>query len=102
MRNSWVTRTENHTAGVESSGHPFWINSPASVVAGLTPNSAVAGTPGQPITIFGANFVPTSVVLLDGTRIDHGFISPHELKAFIPAEALVYPRTAVIMVVTPP
>ncbi|TMI95192.1 MAG: hypothetical protein E6H01_14530 [Bacillati bacterium ANGP1] len=54
---------------------------PAPTTTGLTPASAVAGSPGFTLTVNGSGFVPASVVQWNGTDRPTTFVSATELTA---------------------
>ena len=73
-------------AGGSSGTIPFTITAaanPAPRLSGLTPSSAIAGTPGFTLTVTGSNFVNGSVVRWNGSPRSTAFVSSTELSAII-------------------
>lgn len=73
-------------AGGSSGTIPFTVTAaanPAPVLSGLTPSSAIAGTPGFTLTVTGSNFVNGSVVRWNGSPRSTTFVSSTELSAVI-------------------
>lgn len=60
----------------------------APVVTSVTPDKATVGSVGPSIVVAGDNFVPRSIVQLDGTPLATNFVSATELRATIPTSKL--------------
>ncbi|MBX3187998.1 MAG: hypothetical protein KF819_13325 [Labilithrix sp.] len=60
----------------------------APEVTGVTPNRAFVGSVGPSIVVAGNNFVPRSIVQLDGAPLATSFVSGTELRATIPSSKL--------------
>ncbi len=60
----------------------------APVVTAVDPKSATVGSVGPSITVAGENFVPRSIVQLDGAPLATTFVSATELRATIPSNKL--------------
>jgi hypothetical protein len=60
----------------------------APVVTSVTPDRATVGSVGPSIIVAGDNFVPRSIVQLDGTPLATSFVSATELRATIPTSKL--------------
>jgi hypothetical protein len=60
----------------------------APVVTSVTPDKATVGSVGPSIVVAGDNFVPRSIVQLDGTPLATNFVSGTELRATIPTGKL--------------
>jgi hypothetical protein len=60
----------------------------APVVTSVTPDRATVGSVGPSIVVAGDNFVPRSIVQLDGTPLATNFVSGTELRATIPTGKL--------------
>lgn len=58
------------------------------VLDGVTPNKATVGSVGPSITLSGENFVPRTIVQLDGAPLATTFVSSTELRATIPSTKL--------------
>jgi len=58
------------------------------VVDAVTPNKATVGSVGPSITLSGENFVPRTIVQLDGSPLATTFVSSTELRATIPSNKL--------------
>ncbi len=74
----------------------------APEVDGVTPNKAAVGSVGPSIVVTGNNFVPRSIVQLDGAPLATTFISVTELRATIPSGKLASVGTLRISVGTAP
>lgn len=61
----------------------------APVVTSVTPASATVGSVGPSITVGGDNFVPRSIVQLDGAPLATTFVNATELRATIPTSKLL-------------
>jgi hypothetical protein len=73
---------------------------PISTVTNLTPNSATAGS-GFTLTVSGAGFMASSVVLFNGVRVDTAFVSPSQLTATVPSNLVANAGTASVAVLNP-
>lgn len=58
------------------------------VVEGVSPNRATVGSVGPSVIVSGANFVPRSIVQLDGAPLATTFVNDGELRATIPTSKL--------------
>ena len=68
-------------------------------VAGqLAPATAAAGTPGVVLTMNGAGFVPSSVVMWNDTPLATTFLSATSLQALVPESDLLAPGSAAVTV----
>jgi len=74
----------------------------APEVDAVTPNTATVGSVGPSIVVTGNNFVPRSIVQLDGAPLATTFISGTELRATIPSGKLASVGTLRISVGTAP
>ncbi len=74
----------------------------APEVDAVAPSSATVGSVGPSIIVTGNNFVPRSIVQLDGAPLATTFISVTELRATIPSGKLTSVRTLRISVGTAP
>lgn len=61
----------------------------APVVTSVDPATATVGSVGPSITVSGDNFVPRSIVQLDGAPLATTFVSATELRATVPTSKLV-------------
>ena len=61
---------------------------PDPTVTGLAPSSAIVGSPGLTLTVNGANYTISSVVLWGGTPLATIFVSPNQLTAAIGASQI--------------
>jgi hypothetical protein len=67
-------------------------NNPVPTITTITPNSALRGSGGFNMTVNGTNFVPSSVVRLNGTIVGTTtFVSSTQLTAAIPAGSVSGP-----------
>lgn len=60
----------------------------APVVTSVTPDKATVGSIGPSVVVAGDNFVPRSIVQLDGSPLATNFVSGTELRATIPTAKL--------------
>ena len=60
----------------------------APEVTSVTPDKATVGSVGPSIVVAGTNFVPRSIVQLDGAPLATSFVSGTELRATIPTSKL--------------
>lgn len=74
----------------------------APVVTSVTPNKGLVGGVGPSIVVAGDNFVPRSIVQLDGAPLATSFVSGTELRATIPTSKLGAVGTLRISVGTSP
>lgn len=74
----------------------------APVVSSVDPASATVGSVGPSITVTGNNFVPRSIVQLDGAPLATSFVSETELRATIPTNKLTVVGALRISVGTSP
>jgi hypothetical protein len=74
---------------------------PSPIIAGLTPNSLVAGSAESSITVNGSQFVSGSEVHWNGQPRPTRFVDDHALTVRIPATDLLKTGIAKITVVTP-
>jgi hypothetical protein len=87
--------------GGTSSARMFTISNPAPMLSSISPNSVVQGSPGFTLTVVGANFVPGSVVQLNGSNRMTTFIGTNQLRAAIPASDVSTAGSPLVRVVTP-
>ena len=74
---------------------------PAPTITGLTPNTAVAGSPNLSLTVTGTGYVSGSVVYFNGVALATTFGSATSLTATIPASALTTAGAYNVTVVNP-
>lgn len=74
----------------------------APEVVSVTPNKAAVGSVGPSIVVGGNNFVPRSIVQLDGQPLATSFVSGTELRATIPSTKLTAVATLNLSVGTSP
>lgn len=72
------------------------------IVSSVSPNKATVGSVGPSIIVSGDNFVPRSIVQLDGAPLATTFVSSTELRATIPTGKLASVGTLRISVGTSP
>jgi hypothetical protein len=75
---------------------------PVPHVDSVTPNKAALGSVGPSIIVAGNNFVPRSIVQLDGAPLATSFVSGTELRATIPSSKLTTVGTLRVSVGTAP
>lgn len=73
----------------------------APSLTGVTPGYVYNGAADTTVTLGGADFDPTSVVLLNGTALTTTYVSSSQLQAVIPAADLTSPVTDSLTVKTP-
>ncbi len=91
--------------GGTSNAVNFQINPaarPLPRISQLSPNSALAGSPGITLTVTGTNFVSDSVVRWNGQARTTTFVNSTQLTADIPAADLATVGNALVTVFTPP
>ena len=66
---------------------------PLPILTSMNPDHATAGTAGPPLVVFGAGFVETSVVQVDGAPLPTEFVSDKDMDAFFKRHG-VKPRGA--------
>lgn len=77
--------TVSTPGGGTSGSLAFTVNNPVPGLSALSPASVVAGGSGFTLTVSGSNFVPGSVVQVNGTNRSTTFVSATQLTATIPA-----------------
>jgi len=84
----------------DATSKPAWFTvTPATpVIASLSPPSAQAGGPGFDLTLNGAWFVESSVVLWDSTALVTTMLSAGQLRAAVPASAIAEPAAVHVTV----
>jgi hypothetical protein len=91
--------------GGESNAAIFTINTPptqAPAITSISPSTVSAGGAAFVLTVNGSNFVPASVVQLNGTNRPTTFVNTGQLTAQISADDIAGAGTASIRVFTPP
>ena len=73
----------------------------APSISSLTPTTGLAGSTSLQLTVTGANFVPSSVVLVDGVSVLTTYVSATTLQASVTAAALATGHTANVTVHNP-
>lgn len=99
-----ITVTNPAPGGGNSNGLTLNISSisnPVPVLANINPNLVIAGDTEFVLTVIGSNFVPGAAITFNGIPRQTTFLSPSELTALIPAEAIANPGTANVTVVNP-
>jgi hypothetical protein len=95
----------NPTPGGGSSGSAeFTINptsNPAPQLQASDPSSVDAGSSDIIFTVYGSNFIPTSVIQWNGVALTTSYLSDSYLVAQVPASNLANPGVAEVVVVTP-
>ncbi|HSB08517.1 MAG TPA: lamin tail domain-containing protein [Blastocatellia bacterium] len=77
--------------GKLSNEDSFEVISPLAVLTSLAPTIAIAGSPGFPLSIRGANFKNTAVARFDQTDLATTFVSATQLSAQVPASLISGP-----------
>jgi 6-phosphogluconolactonase (cycloisomerase 2 family) len=99
-----VTVTNPAPGGGTSNTVQFAINAPNPVptITSISPPSAVAGSAtGFVLTVYGTNFVATSVINFGATTLTTTFDTYYELTAAIPAAAIASAGTIAVTVTNP-
>ena len=98
-----ITVTTPAPGGGTSSALPFSITSgnPVPTLAGLNPNTGVAGGPNFTITVTGSNFINTSVVRWNGDTRQTTFVSATQLTVVIGAADITTAGTRSVTVQNP-
>jgi hypothetical protein len=76
------------------------VVNPIPVVSSLSPASATAGGSALSLSVHGAGFVPTSIVIWGGTPLPTQYVSATQLTASVPASELATAGTAAVTVQT--
>jgi len=74
---------------------------PVPVLTNMTPTSALAGSGGFTLTVYGSNFVPGAAVRWNGANRTTSFVSSTQLAAAIPASDIAVAGTAQVTVFNP-
>ena len=99
-----VSVTNPTPGGGNSGAAEFTINSTSNPVPQLqasNPNSVDAGSADMIFTVYGSNFIPTSVIQWNGVALTTSYLSNSYLEAQIPAANLANPSVAEVVVVNP-
>lgn len=94
--------TTSSSSGESSSGRTNDAYAEAPVLQQIEPSSAFVGTAGPTVVVRGKNFVPRTIVQLDGAALETSFIDTTELRATLPTERLAVPGVLVLTVGTSP
>ncbi|PYU21136.1 MAG: hypothetical protein DMG32_21320 [Acidobacteria bacterium] len=84
----WLSITVATPGGGMSAPLTFTVNNPVPSLSSISPSSVSAGSPGFTLTLTGSNFVPNSVVQVNGASRATTFVSATQLTASIPASDL--------------
>ncbi|HTD23008.1 MAG TPA: IPT/TIG domain-containing protein [Terriglobales bacterium] len=79
----------------------FAVNNPQPTISGISPDSVTAGSSGFTLTISGTNFIPESVVQVNGSSRNTTFVSSTQLSATIPAGDVASAGDLSVSVVNP-
>jgi hypothetical protein len=77
-------------------------NNPVPTITSISPNSAMEGGPAFTLTVYGTNFISSSVVRWNGSDRTTTFISGTEVRASISANDIASPGSASVTVYNPP
>ncbi len=94
--------TEPEPDGVGRSAPPSADEAAAPELHAITPSRATVGSVGPSIVVTGDDFVPRSVVQVDGAPLATTFVSATELRATLPSSKLATTGTLRISVGTAP
>ncbi|HWZ45216.1 MAG TPA: IPT/TIG domain-containing protein [Candidatus Saccharimonadales bacterium] len=79
----------------------FAVNNPLPTLSGLAPDSVIAGSGAFTLTLNGSNFIPASVVQVNGANRTTTFVSGTQLTSAIPASDVASASFPSISVVNP-
>jgi hypothetical protein len=79
----------------------FAVNNPQPTLSSLSPDSVIAGSGSLTLTLNGTNFIPASVVQMNGSSRTTTFISSTRLTATIPASDVASAAALSVSVVNP-
>lgn len=99
-----VSVTNPAPGGGNSGSAEFTINptsNPAPQLQASNPSSVNAGSTGIVFTVYGSNFIPTSVIQWNGVALTTSYLSDSYLEAQVPASNLANPGVAEVVVVNP-
>jgi hypothetical protein len=99
-----VSVTNPTPGGGNSGAAEFTINPTSNPVPQLqasNPNSVDAGSADIIFTVYGSNFIPTSVIQWNGVALTTSYLSGSYLEAQVPAANLANPGVAEVVVVNP-
>src|SRR5438309_4822850 len=97
----WLSITVATPGGGMSAPLTFTVNNPLPSLSSISPSSVSAGSPGFTLTLTGSNFVPNSVVQVNGASRATTFVSATQLTASIPASDLTAGAYLSITVTSP-
>lgn len=87
--------------GGDSNAFPFSVTNPLPILASMTPPSVQAGSATTSVTLTGTNFVPNSVVTINGATRTTVFSNPTSVQATLTAADFADAEIAQIQVVNP-
>lgn len=99
-----VSVTNPTPGGGNSGSAEFTINptsNPAPQLQASNPSSVNAGSADIIFTVYGSNFIPTSVIQWNGAALTTSYLSDSYLEAQVPASNLSNPGVAEVVVVNP-
>jgi hypothetical protein len=94
-----ITVVNSSPGGGTSAALSVAVNNPVPSLSSISPTSVTAGSAGFTLTLNGGNFVPTSVVQVNGSSRSTTFVSGTQLTAVIPAGDVASAGTLSITVV---
>jgi hypothetical protein len=96
-----VTVVNPTPGGGTSLGSTFTVNNPTPDVTSLTPATLTKGSADTTISVYGTNFVATSVAQADGADLATTFVDKTQVRAVVPAAKLASASTVQIRVRNP-
>ena len=87
--------------GGSSSSVPLKVRNPVPVIASLTPTAILAGSPGSILGVSGSNFVPDSVITLNGSPRTTTFASSAAIQTSLNAGDFLTAGVVQVAVVNP-
>jgi hypothetical protein len=84
--------------GISGGSVAFTVTNPSPTVIQVTPNSIPSGTAAT-LVVTGTNFVPTSIVTLDGKGLQTSFVSSTKLQGSVPSSPAISAGSHTVAVV---
>jgi uncharacterized repeat protein (TIGR01451 family) len=88
-------------SGSSKSPQPTPAANPTPTISSITPNSLVAGSSAQTITVAGTGFISSSGINLNGAALATTYVSSTSVTAAVPAAAITADGTAKISATNP-
>jgi hypothetical protein len=87
---SFVVRTHGPGGSVSSATVTFVVGNPAPVITSMSgvPDPLLIGNPGFTLVVNGTGFTSTTTLQVNGVALATTFVSPTQLRAFVPPQLL--------------